>query len=207
MITAMLLAAALGLSGQDQERVLDLTRTAEMANPAIAPHNIQNCRLGGRGAGRSGGSPPFTMAIERIDKTEYAMGGQITVDLRLTNPSTRAVHIPTVFLDQFVDPFEGEEAIQFGFSIKLRDANGQEHDLTGTGLRGSTKIPDTTQTLGPAESIKIHFPGHIFAADGPTAPTTGEGQLVASLGITDGECRTWYPVRSNAVTGVRFIGR
>lgn len=206
MMTAILLAAALGLAGQDRERVLDLTRPPEL-EPAIAPYNIQNCRIGGRGAGRSGGTPPFTIAIERIDKAEYAMGGQIVVDLKLTNTSERSAPIPVVFLDQFLPPFEGEEAVQFGFGIKLRDATGTEHDLTGTVLRGSTKIPDTTQTLGPGESITLHFPGHIVITDGPTAPPTGDGQLVASLVITDGECRWWNPVRSNTIPGVRFIGR
>lgn len=207
MVTAILLAAALGLAGQDRERVLDLTRTSETVNPAIAPHDIQNCRPGGRGAGQSGGSPPFTIAIESIDKTEYAMGGPIVVDLRLTNISTTSVPVPTVLLDQFFYPFEGEEAVEFGFGIRLRDAMGQEHDLAGTVLRGSTKIPETTESLGPRKSIKIHFPPHIVITDGPTAPPTGDGQLFASLRIGDGECRTWNLVRSNAIGRVRFIGR
>jgi hypothetical protein len=208
MITAIImLAGAVGLTYQDTERVLDLTRTPETAHPAIAPSNVQNCRLGGRGAGKSGGSPPFTIAIERVDKNEYAMGSPIVVDLKLTNTSKQSLPIPIVFVSQFVDPFEGEEAIQFGFSITFKDASGREHDLTGTGLRGSTKIPYTTESLGPGESIRIHFPGHVVIGDGPTARPTGEGQLVASLWITDGECRTWNPVQSNVVDNVRFIGR
>lgn len=207
MITAILLAAALGLTGQDPEQVLDLTRTARQANPAIAPRNIQNCRQGGRGAGQSAGIPPFVISIESIDKAEYAMGGPIVVDLRLTNTSTRSLPIPTVLVDQFVDPFEGEEAIQFGFGIVLEAVDGLKYDLTGTSLRGSTKIPYTTQTLAAGKSMKIHFPGHILITDGPTAPPTGEGRLSASLLIKDGECRRWNPVHSEATTGVRFIGR
>jgi hypothetical protein len=207
MITAILLAAALGLAGQDPEQVLDLTRTARLADPALAPRNIQNCRQGGRGAGQSAGTPPFVISIQSIDKAEYAMGGLILVDLRLTNTSTRSLPIPTVFLDQFVDPFEGEEAIQFGFSIVLEAADGQKYDLTGTSLRGSTKIPYTTQTLGAGKSMKIRFPGHVVITDGPSAPPTGEGRLSASLFIKDGECRRWNPVHSDTTIGVRFIGR
>lgn len=204
MMTAILLAAVLGSTNQDRDRLLDLTRAPDLA-PAIAPYNIQNCCIGGRGG--PSGTPPFTIAIDGIDKAEYVMGGQMVVDLRLTNTSGRSVFIPVVFIDQFVPPFEGDEAIQFSFGIALRDASGKEHGLTGTVLRGSTKLPDTTQTLGPGESLKIHLPGHILITDGPTAPPTGEGQLVASLGIADGECRTWKLVRSSPIPGVRFIGR
>jgi hypothetical protein len=207
LVTGILFAAAFSLAAQDPVRVLDLTRRPETMMPSIEARNVQNCRPGGRGAGRSGGIPPFTIAIERLDKVEYAMGGEIVVDFRLTNISRQSLPIPTVLLDQFHDPSEGEEAIQFGFLIMLRDASGQEHDITGTSLRGSTKLPYTTLSLGPGESIKIHFPGHIVINDSPTAPPTGEGQLFASLLIGDGECRFWNPVRSNAVTGIRFIGR
>jgi hypothetical protein len=207
MIIAFVLAATLGMVGQDREQVLDLTRTPELMDPRILEHNIQNCRAGGRGAGQSGGSPPFVIAIESVDKAEYAMGGQIIVHMRLTNTSTRPLPVPTVFLDQFVDPFEGEDAVQFGFGIVLRDVNGQEHDISGTALRGSTKIPYTTQTLDPGKSMKIRFPGYIVITDGPTAPPTGEAQLFASLVINDGECRGWNPVKSNLVAGLRFIGR
>jgi len=207
MLTAALLAATLGVVGQDRERVLDLTRTPDQMNPAIAQHNIQNCRPGGRGAGRSGGSPPFAIAIESLDKTEYAMGGEIVVDLRLTNTSQQSLAIPTVLINQFLDPFEGEDAVQFGLGIYLRDASGHEHDLTATVLRGSSRLAYTHQSLGPGESIRIHLPGHIVINDSPTAPTTGEGQLFASLLISDGECRFWNPVRSNVIDKVRFIGR
>ena len=154
-----------------------------------------------------GGVPPFAIAIDKLDNTKYGMGGLMVVDLRLTNTSAQSLPVPTVFLDQFVDPFEGEEAVQFGFSIDLRDAEGKAHGIAGTVLRGSTKIPYTMRTLGPDESMRIHFPAHILITDGPSAPATGDGELFASLLIGDGECRLWNPVRSNTVTGVRFIGR
>jgi hypothetical protein len=207
IMTMVLFAMVLGVIAQDQARVLDLTRRPEAMMPSIEARNVQNCRPGGRGAGRAAGSPPFAIAIENIDKDEYAMGGEIVVDLRLTNTSRQSLAIPTVFLDQFFDPFEGEDAVQFGLGIYLSDVMGQEHDLAATVLRGSPKIPYTTQPLGPGESMRIHFPGHIVINDSPAAPPTGEGQLIASLLVSDGECRIWNPVRSNPTNKVRFIGR
>ena len=179
----------------------------DSATPSMAPYNIQTCRSGGRGSGRSGGMPPFILAIEGFDKAEYSMGGPLVVDLRLTNTSEKSLHIPTVFLDQFHDPFEGEEAIEFGFTISLKDVSGRDHELTGTVVRGSTKVPYTTQSLGPGESIRIQFSGHILIDDSPRAPGTVDGQLFASLLITDGECRMWNVVRSKAVGKVRYNGR
>jgi hypothetical protein len=92
-------------------------------------------------------------------------------------PACSAAHparcTPNVYVKRFVDPFEGEEAIQFGLSVKFKNASGREHDLTGRGLRGSTKIPYTTESLDRARASKIHFPGHIVVTDGPNAPPTG----------------------------------
>ena len=106
----VLFAVVLGLIAQEQARVLDLTRRSEAMMPSIEPRNVQNCRSEGRGAGRSAGAPPFAIAIESIDKAEYSMGRHIVVNLRLTNTSRQSLPIPTVFLDQFVDPFEGDDA-------------------------------------------------------------------------------------------------
>jgi hypothetical protein len=196
-----------GLAAQDQARVLDLTRPPEPAKPPVKPYNMQSCRLGGRGAGRSFGVPPFALAVEGFDTPEYSMGGPIVVDLKLTNTSPAPLSIPTVLADQFHDPFEGDEAVQFAFMIAMSGANGEQHELTGTMLRGSTRFPDTTELLAPGESVTIHFPGYIPITDGSNPPTTREGQLYAALLVSDGECRMWDPVRSKAVGRVRFTGR
>jgi hypothetical protein len=204
-ITALIMLLSVGAWGQ--ERVLDLTRPTESVAPSIAPDRIQNCRLGGRGAGKSGGMPPYALVLQGFDKVDYSMGKPIVVDLKLTNTSDKPLHIPTVPADTFRDPFEGEEAIQFGFTVLLKDAAGEEHELTGTMLRGSTKLSDTTQVLEPRQSIRIHFPGHIPITDSPDVPPIREGQVFASLLISDGECRIWNVVRSNPVGKARLRSR
>jgi len=204
-IPAVALAVAVGVGAQNQDRVLDLTRGSEPPSVSIAPRNIQNCSLRDRGADRPGGIPPFALSVEGFDRSEYKMGGPIVVDLKLTNTSNQALPIPTVHADQFDAPFEDDAAIQFGFSLLLKDASGgEEHDLTGTLLRGSTKFPDTTQSLGPGESIRIHFPGYTPITDSADLPVAREGQLIALLHISDGECRWWEAVRSRSVGKVTF---
>jgi hypothetical protein len=168
---------------------------------------MENCRIRGRAAGKPGGIPPFALTVEGFDKPEYKMGRAIVVDLKLTNTSDQALHIPTVLADQYYELFEGEESIQFAFTILVKDASGEEQELMGTVLRGSTKYSDTTQSLGRGESIKIHFPGYSLVTDNMSAPLTREGQLMASLLITDGECRMWDVVRSTAVGKVRVHNR
>jgi hypothetical protein len=207
MFTVVAVAIAVSLGAQDQERMLDLTRGPESSRPSIAPRNVQNCRSGGRGAGQSGGIPPFALTVEGFDKPEYRMGEAIVIDLKLTNTSNQTLPIPVVLADQYYEPFEGEESIQFGLTILVKDASGEEHELTGTLLRGSTKYSDTTQSLARGESIKIHFPGHSLVTDSVSAPVSREGQLMASLLITDGECRMWDVVRSTAVGTVRVRNR
>jgi len=207
MFPVVVLAIAVSLGFPHQERLLDLARGSEPSRPSIAPRNMENCRIRGRAAGQSGGKPPFALTVEAFDKPEYRMGEAIVVDLKLTNTSNQALTIPTVLADQYYEPFEGEESIQFAVTILVKDAGGEEHELMGTVLRGSTKYSDTTQSLDRGESIKIHFPGHSLVTDTVSDPVTREGQLMASLLITDGECRMWDVVRSTGVGKVRVRNR
>jgi hypothetical protein len=198
MFPLIAVSILVGVGAQDITRALDLTRPPETASPSIPPSNILSCGVMGRGGGRSVGAPPFALTVESFDRPEYSMGGRITVDLKLTNLSHKSLPIPTVPVDHFYERFEGGEAIQFGFMILIKDANGKEHELTGAALRGSTKFTNTVQSLAPLESITIHFPGHIPVVDDPSLSTL-EGSLLASLLVTDGECRMWDVVRSKAV--------
>jgi hypothetical protein len=207
MFLAAALTMVMTLAVQNQERMIDLTRGPEPSRPSIVPRNMQNCRTGGRGAGQSGGKPAFSLTVDGFDKPEYRAGEAIVVDLKLTNISKATLSIPVVLADQYYEPFEGEESIQFGLTILLKDANGEEHELTGTLLRGSTKYPDTTQSLVDGESIRIHFPGYMTISDSVSAPLTQDGQLMASLLIADGECRMWDVIRSPPVGTLRVRNR
>src|SRR6476469_9588456 len=82
-------------------------------------------RSRGRAAGQSGGKPPFALTVERFDKPEYRMGEAIVVDLKLTNTSNQELTIPTKFADQYYEPFEGEESLQFAVTISVKDAGGE----------------------------------------------------------------------------------
>lgn len=64
---------------------------------------MQNCRSGGRGAGQSGGRPPFSLTVEGFDKPEDKAGEAIVVDLKLTNISNATLSIPVALADQYYE--------------------------------------------------------------------------------------------------------
>ena len=71
--------------------------------------------------------------------------------------------------------------MQASLGLPIVDAEGREHTLVGTMLRGSPSRPGTVESLGPGESLTIRFPGWIGIMDSPTAPVTGDAQLFARL--------------------------
>jgi hypothetical protein len=192
------------LSGQVPQRLLDLTRQVEDETKSAADRTFTNADdppCPGKSTGRLDPAPTLALFIERLNSTEYSMGGQIIVDLRVTNTGNQALPFPWVRLHEFRERafFEGPEALQVGLRIAAIDAAGQEHGLAGAILRGSRDQPGTLQSIAPGETIAIRFPSGILGVDGPGAPVHGNGQLFATLSFRDGECRTWQPVRSQGV--------
>lgn len=204
----MLVGALLAVTFQTSERIVDLARSDENhTGRNLSDSSLYQIDCRGRASGRSEPAPPLRLAVAGLDSFELSMGGRILADLRLTNIGKETLIIPSVFSHEFGGGFELRPyAIQAALGISAIDAAGREHDLTGTILRGSPARPDTTESIGPGESVTVRFPGWIVGVDGPSAPVTGEAQLFARLILRDNECRTWQPVRSARVK-VRLNGR
>jgi hypothetical protein len=193
-----ILMFALVAAGVQAERVVDLTEKTggEAGQPTIRER--LDCR--GRGTGRIGPAPTLSLTITGLDSREYSMGGQIVADVRLKNVGKAPIVLPSVLSQDFGGGFAlPPYAIEASLGISGIDAEGREHTLSGTVLRGSPSRFGTTESLGPGESLTIHFPGWIAGVDGPSAPVTGEAKLFAILILRDNECRDWQPVNSQRV--------
>jgi hypothetical protein len=184
--------AALGVQAQ---RIVDLTPKSEDSS---AIHERVDCR--GRGTGRIGPPPTLTITVTGLDSRQYVMGGQIVADIRVKNVGKERVVLPSVLTQDFGRGFSlPPYAIEASLGILGIDAEGREHGLTGTVLRGSPSRFGTTESLGPGESLTFRFPGWIVGIDGPSAPATGEAKLFARLLLRDNECRDWERVTSEPV--------
>lgn len=189
-------------------RLVDLTRdnseSSRTAGQSIPREEI-DCR--GRGTGRVGPAPSLSLTIAALDGSEYSMGGQFVVDLRVKNVGKERLVLPSVLSHEFGGGFAlPPYAVEASLGIRGIDAEGREHTLSGTVLRGSPDRLGTTESLEPGESLTIRFPGWIVGVDGPSAPVTGDAKLFASLILSDNECRTWQPVNSQRVD-IRLRGR
>jgi hypothetical protein len=186
--------------------VLDLTPKSESDDRTASQSNWReqvDCR--GRSTGRIGPAPTLSLTVARLDRSELSMGGQFVADIRVTNTGPEPViH---VLAYEFGDGFaRGPYAVQASLGLPIVDAEGREHTLVGTVLRGSPSRPGTVESLGPGESLTIRFPGSFAGVDGPTAPVTGDAQLFATLILSDNDCRDWNAVSSRRVN-IRFRGR
>ena len=190
------------------QRLVDLTPKSEIDDRTASQSNWRehvDCR--GRSTGRIGPAPTLSLTVARLDRSELSRGSQFVADIRLTNTGTEAVMLPTVLSYEFGDGFaRGPYAVEASLVLPLVDAEGREHTLSGTVLRGSPSQPGTVESLGPGESLTMRFPGWIANVDGPTAPVTGDAQLFAMLILRDNDCRDWNAVTSRRVN-VRFRGR
>jgi hypothetical protein len=186
---------ALAALGVQAERIVHLT--SKNGSPFSIDERV-DCR--GRGTGRIGPPPTLTITVTGLDSRQYAMGGQIVADIRVKNVGKERVVLPSVLTQDFGRGFSlPPYAIEASLGIAGIDAQGREHGLTGTVLRGSPSRFGTTESLGPGESLTFRFPGWIAIVDGPSAPATGEAKLFASLLLRDNECRDWQRVTSEPV--------
>ena len=208
LLWARIVSLLVAVSVQAQERVVDLTPKSESDGRTASQSNWRervDCR--GRSTGRIGPAPTLGLLVARLDRSELSMAGQFVIDIRVTNTGTEPVILATVLGYEFGDGFAGGPyAVQASLGFPIVDAEGREHTLAGTVLRGSPSRPETVETLGPGESLTIRFPGWFAGVDGPTAPVTGDAQLFATLILSDNECRDWNAVTSRRVN-IRFRGR
>lgn len=207
LLWARIVPLLVALGVQAQERVVDLTRKSESDGRTASQSNWReqvDCR--GRSTGRIGPAPTLNVTIARLDRSEVAMGGQFAADIRLTNTGTEPVVLPTARADEFGEGFtRGPYAVQAFLGLLVVDPDGREYTSAGAVLRGAPSRPETVETIGPGESLTIHFPGWFGIVDSPAARVTGDAQLVASLILRDNECRDWNAVTSRGVN-VRFRG-
>ena len=208
LLWAMIVSLLVAVSVQAQERVVDLTPKRESDDRTASQSNWReqvDCR--GRSTGRIGPAPTLSLTVARLDRSELSMGGQFVADILVTNTGTEPVIVPRVLADEFGGGFAGGlYAVEASLGLPVVDAEGREHALAGTVLRGSPSRPGTVESLGPGESLTIRFPGWFGIVDSPTAPVTGDAQLFASLILSDNDCRDWNPVTSRRVN-IRFRGR
>ena len=193
-----ILMFALGGVSAQAERILDLTPKTggEAGQPTIREQ--LDCR--GRGTGRIGPPPTLNLTITGLDSREYSMGAQFVADIRVKNIGKERVVLPSVRSHEFGAGFAlPPYAIQATLVFEGIDAEGREHTLSGTVLRGSPSRFGTTESLEPGESLTIRFPSWMANVDGPSAPVTGQGKLFASLILRDNECRDWQRVNSPRV--------
>ena len=195
----VLMFALVAVGVQKQERLVDLTpRLGSEAGGDSSIHERVECR--GRGTGRIGPAPTLRLAITGLDGLEFSMGGQFVADIRVTNVGKAPVVLPSVLTQDFGGGFSlPPYAIEAFLGIFGIDAEGREHTLSGTILRGSSNRFGTSEFLAPGESLTIRFPGSVLGVDGPSAPATGKAKLFASLILSDNECRTWQRVTSQRV--------
>jgi hypothetical protein len=204
---ASIVSVLIAVSVQAQERVVDLTPKSESDRKASQSSWREPVDCRGRSTGRIGPAPTLSLTVVRLDPSELSMGGQFVADIRVTNIGTEPVILPTDLAYEFGEGFAGGPyAVQASLGLPIVDAEGREHDLAGTVLRGSPSRPGTVELLGPGESLIIRFPGWLVIVDSPTAPVTGDAQLFARLILSDNECRDWNPVTSRRVN-IRFRGR
>jgi hypothetical protein len=205
---AILTGALLVLSLQGAERIVDLSRADEnRAGRHTSDSSLYQLDCRGRATGRSESTPPLRLTVAGLNSLEYAMGGEIMAVLRVTNVGQQPVILPAVYSHEFGGGFNlPPYALQASLGISIVDAQGREHTLAGTILRGSPSRFGTTESIAPGESITVRFPGWILNADGPAAPASGDAQLFASLILRDNECRTWKALRSDRVK-IRMNGR
>jgi hypothetical protein len=196
---------ALVAVGAQAERVLDLT--PKIGGDADQPSIREQVDCRRRGTGRIEPAPTLSLTITSLDSRDYSMGGQIVGAIRVKNIGKAPIVLPTVFQRDFGGGFGlPPYAVEASLGILGVDAEGTEHTLSGTVLRGSPSRFGTSESLEPGESLTIRFPGWIAGVDGPSAPVTGDAKLFASLLLTDNECRTWEPVNSPRVN-IRLRGR
>jgi hypothetical protein len=204
MSWSLVIFALVAVSAQ-AERVLDLTPKSGSEAGQLTIRERVDCR--GRGTGRIGPAPSLSLTIVGLDSREYSMPGQFVVDIRVKNVGKAPTVLPSVFSRDFGGGFNlPPYAVEASLGIWGVDAEGREHTLSGTVLRGSPSRFGTTESLEPGESLTIRFPGWIAGVDGPSAPVTGDAKLFASLLVSDNECRTWQPVNSQRVD-IRLRGR
>jgi hypothetical protein len=208
LLWARIVTLLVALGVQAQERVVDLTPKSESdGRTARQSYWREQVDCRGRSTGRVGPAPTLSLTVARLDRSELSMGGQFVADIRVTNTGTEPVILPTVLAYEFGDGFaSGPYAMQVSLGLSVVDAEGHEHDMAGTVLRGSPSRADTIEWLDPGQSLTIRFPGWFVIVDSPTAPVTGDAQLFATLLLSDNECRDWKPVRSRRVN-IRFRGR
>jgi hypothetical protein len=208
LLWARIVPLLVALGVQAQERVVDLTPKSESDGRTASQSSWReqvDCR--GRSTGRIGPAPTLSLTVARLDRSEVSMGGQFVMDLRVKNIGKAPVVFPSVLTQDFGGRFGlPPYAIEAYLVIVGIDAQGGEHTLSGTVLRGSPGRFGTTESLDPGESLTIRFPGWIVNVDGPSAPVTGDAKLFAMLILRDNECRDWNPVTSLRVN-VRFRGR
>jgi hypothetical protein len=109
--------------------------------------------------------------------------------------------------DEFGDAFvRGPYALQASLLLQVVDAKRREYTSAGVILRGSPSRPETVETVAPDQSLTLHFPGWFLIVDSPAARVTGDAQLVASLILSDNDCRDWSALTSRRVN-IRFRGR
>jgi hypothetical protein len=183
---ASIVSVLIAVSVQAQGRVVDLTPTSEGDRKASQSGWREPVDCRGRSTGRIGPAPTLSLTVVRLDPSELSMGGQFVADIRVTNTGMEPVILPTVLAHDFGDGFAGGPyAVQASLGLPIVDAEGREHDLAGTVLRGSPSRPGTVELLGPDESLIIRFPGGLVIVDSPTAPVTGDAQLFARLILSE----------------------
>jgi hypothetical protein len=188
------------------ERMLDLTPRID-SEVAAQPTVREQVDCRGRGTGRIVPAPTLSLTIVGLDSLEYSMGDRFVADIRVKNVGKSPVVLPSVLSQEFGAGFSlPPYAIEASLGIMGIDAQGREHTLSGTVLRGSPSRFGTTESLHSGESLTVRFPGWIVNVDGPRAPATGEAKLSASLILSDNECRTWQRITSEHVD-IRFRGR
>lgn len=184
--------------GVQAERLLDLTQ--KTGGEAGQPTTREQLDCRGRGTGRIGPAPTLSLTITGLDSREYSMGDQIVADIRVKNVGNAPIMLPSVLTQDFGGGFSlPPYAIEASLGISGIDAQGGEHGLSGTVLRGSPSRFGTTESLEPGASLTFRFPGWILIVDGPSAPVTGEAKLFATLILRDNECRDWQRVTSRPV--------
>jgi hypothetical protein len=159
LLWARILPLLVAISVQAQERVVDLTPNSDSDARASQTNWREPVDCRGRSTGRIGPPPTLSLTVTRLDRPELSMGGQFVADIRVTNTGTEPVILPTVLAYEFGDGFAGGPyAVQASLGLPVVDAEGREHDLAGTVLRGSPSRPGTFELLGPDESLIIRSP-------------------------------------------------
>ena len=208
LVWARIVSLLVAVSIQARERVVDLTPKSETDGRAAARSNWRTDRVDcrGRSTGRIGPAPTLNVTIARLDRAEVVVGGQFAADIRLTNTGTEPVILPTALANEFGEGFaRGPYAVQASLGLRVVGAKGREYTSAGTVLRGSPSRPATVETVGPGESLTIHFPGWFLIVDDPATRVIADAELFATLILSDNNCRDWNAVSSRRLN-IRFRG-